>query len=662
MKYAVNRKSVLNKKFTKAFLSFVTFLLMFMMIALLWAWGTKPKKFVEQSIPLKTYDLFDVGIADVNQDNFLDIFTTNHSARQSLLINNGKGQFIDQISEKQLDQDRVFASLEDTDSPPSMEKSGLYIYRQERLLHLVAHNLDEPHSISGKIDVPWPMEVLSNSHAKVNVTKKKTLSGVMQSTVYFSLDNDGSIALNGNEDIIEIPHNIELDQKIPLNLIFVGGNRISPKFHKFQLLWRDRHSMAWADLNNDEKLDLFISRGGIKGKMGLLPQNFAKELSDELLVSQNELFTDLSSKSGFDKQSCPGRQAAWLDFNNDDKLDLYVVCGRPEEPKFPNQFYLQEKDNEFRDAAENYAINLLEDNPFIWFHANSDSYIDLLTAKDNRIVLFENNEAKTLNATYITKKIKGVLRKFSLGDYDQDGDSDVFVVTSEKCFLLVNNNYGSFSQVEPSEIGLPQKALTANWVDYDNDNLMDLHVIPGGIYRQLPNQRFLQTHILESKSFFNRVLDARCSWFDVDNDGDRDLVAAMQYYSPIDNIFKFGKVDPSKANPATGWQTTLYQNQLSGHHWLEITLVGSERNRQAIGADLRLKTSAGFIEQQVGSAEGSHYSQGHYRLYFGLGKLDRIDEVTVTWNDGAVQKIKGLHIDQLIKVQRDNAPFTANST
>ena len=57
--------------------------------------------------------------------------------------------------------------------------------------------------------------------------------------------------------------------------------------------------------------------------------------------------------------------------------------------------------------------------------------------------------------------------------------------------------------------------------------------------------------------------------------------------------------------------------------------------------------------QQVGQAEGSHYSQGHYRLYFGLGPHERPSALTIHWPDGYVQEILEPQGDRLLVFERD---------
>ena len=72
-----------------------------------------PVWFVEYPFPLaETHRLFDIGIVDVNGDDFLDVYTSNHHFRQVLLIGDAGGDFTDVLSEWGLDQSREFPLAE----------------------------------------------------------------------------------------------------------------------------------------------------------------------------------------------------------------------------------------------------------------------------------------------------------------------------------------------------------------------------------------------------------------------------------------------------------------------------------------------------------------------------------------------------------------------
>ena len=87
----------------------------------------------------------------------------------------------------------------------------------------------------------------------------------------------------------------------------------------------------------------------------------------------------------------------------------------------------------------------------------------------------------------------------------------------------------------------------------------------------------------------------------------------------------------------------------TGNHWIQIRLRGLESNRDGVGA--HVKVVAGDLTQidEVHSGRGyqSHYGM---RLYFGLGKRNRVDRIEVRWIGGGVDVIENLPADRLVTV------------
>jgi hypothetical protein len=197
-------------------------------------------------------------------------------------------------------------------------------------------------------------------------------------------------------------------------------------------------------------------------------------------------------------------------------------------------------------------------------------------------------------------------------------------------------------------VGLPDSALTANWVDYDNDGLIDLHLMPGGLYRQESDRTFAATRLLESKA--RGLMETRATWFDADNNGSRDLLLATRYEDSLSNKI-YNKITSQILT--TLWKLDLYPNNASENRWLQIKLIGSPGNRPAIGAQVEVTTPNSSQLQAIGQFEGSQYSQGHYRLYFGLGRQEKVDLIKVFWTDGYVQELKNIPTNQLLTIKRD---------
>ena len=200
-------------------------------------------------------------------------------------------------------------------------------------------------------------------------------------------------------------------------------------------------------------------------------------------------------------------------------------------------------------------------------------------------------------------------------------------------------------------MGLPAKSYTADWVDYDNDGLPDLYTFPQGLYRQRPDHTFERTGILEFDPDEYRA--ALATWFDVDNDGKRDLLLAVDRNPDFRHWWQWPK---KPSGHPKGWEILLFRNVGASQHWLELRVDGADGNRQAIGARVSVVTPAGTQTQDVGSAEGAFFSQGHYRLYFGLGPHAQADAVRIRWPDGREREIRNVPGDRLLVVGRDAAP------
>ena len=599
--------------------------------------------FTQQQLGV-TYDLDDLGVVDVNNDGWLDIFTTNHSVRQSLLVNRASsGEFEDQLLELSLSQDSEFPGVEPSDIVPSIESPGLYIYFDKADLVICAHDIDDTDSVSGQIQLS-------------NVGMIETKDNIK----YSNSERDGKLIIefqaHGNGQLIVRPRltqyasllfpTFRLSERLPLDRVYVGSELIRPSTHEFRL-WsaKDRHAMVWADYSGDEHLDVFIARGGGAGKM-------SQSSLDELLIQDNFTFKDRTAESDILKNGCPGRQAASVDFDNDGQLDIYVVCGRGVPPRqvFPNQLHWQRAKGRFIDVAAERGLDIPEKGSFVWLDAENDGDMDLLWASYKKEFWLYVNRSGQFEPQLIGQS-RGIVSQLTVSDYDSDGDLDVFAASTKENALLTNVN-GTYEIKNPQSVGLPAQAYAANWVDYDNDGLMDLHVLPGGIYRQRLDRRFEATHLLEKK-FFNSSF--RCSWFDADNNGSRDLLIAMRNFKWIptrlrligERIFsrndKIGRLPESKV--------MLYRNIGAKNHWLQLQLIGKEGNRQAIGARVEVATPDGVQLQQVGQAEGSILSQGHYRLYFGLGQYESADSVRIFWPDGTLEEIENLKGDQLLKIK-----------
>ena len=629
-------------------------------LALAVAWISWPRlieaagPFEARPLDLNAWDWYDLGVVDLNDDGFLDLFTSNHDAEQSLLLGDGRGGFTDVLATWGLSQVPAFPAVEDSQAAPVQDAEGLYIYFRNRALVLRRHGGSELPVARGSLRFSAPAETRSERGFEVEVTQTQAPSGAILSDLSFASDGAGEL-------VVQLPFNaipitVDLARDVALEQVFVGHQRRQPDTHEFELYLRDRHGLAWADLNDDGILDVFISRGGLLGQMRDLPEDY----QDELLLSAGQgRYDERAAEMGLAKNGCPGRQASWLDFNGDGRLDLYVVCGRrgggfwdyvPRalqavggDDGSPNQLYEQLPDGRFRDVAPELGLDFGEAGTSVWLDVDADGDLDLLWASTTGIWLYRNQDGR-FTAEPQTPHPTTLVRKLTLADIDADGDLDVFAAAAIGSRLLVNQD-GTFDSVTPGEFGLPSSGRTASWVDFDNDGRVDLHVWPGGLYRQQPDGSFEAQGLLDFSSPYWWFVDPRLIWFDYDNDGSRDLVVAQRY---------FPFVVQNAAPELLPFTARLFRNlgQQPPNHWLQVQLIGPAGNRQAIGATVTVATPDGEQLAQVGAAEGSHYSQGHYRLYFGLGAHASPSSVAVRWPDGSVDRLAEPPGDRLLVLRQ----------
>jgi hypothetical protein len=117
---------------------------------------------------------------------------------------------------------------------------------------------------------------------------------------------------------------------------------------------------------------------------------------------------------------------------------------------------------------------------------------------------------------------------------------------------------------------------------------------------------------------------------DFDNDGDLDILVSNNGESP-----QLLRNDGGNAN-----------------RWLQILLIGTKSNRDAVGA--RLKVKAGDLVQFDERKGGMSYQSAQdSRLHFGLGNHAQVEEIEIKWPSGAVTKLQNLKVDQIVAVKED---------
>jgi hypothetical protein len=415
-----------------------------------------------------------------------------------------------------------------------------------------------------------------------------------------------------------------------------------------------------------------MSRGALGGTLRKFPPRVRNQVSDELLISQGPgRFVEQSRALGIGKKDCSGRHVRWVDYNHDGLLDLHINCQDRGHVAggYPKQFYQQDASRHFTDVARQIGLDIPNSQlvDFAWLDADGDGDIDMLSHEDTGFYLYTLRDGKftrTLvhDGGFLRSSVKGLKGntddywqfdgKLNLADYDGDGDLDVFVASKKGNRLLVNHG-GRFKAVNPVAAGLPKASVAASWVDYDNDGRADLHSVPEGVFHQGADHRFTATGYLALEN--NKYQAAFIHWFDRDNDGMLDVLMALQENAALWRWWEkpFRSKDVKGSDDRFRWKLMAYRNVGKQNHWLQLKLRGSAGNREAIGARVTLFTPLGQQSQVIGSNDSSYFSQGHYRLYFGLGTSTEGNRIEIRWPDGHTQTLNNIQPDQLLEVVHD---------
>ena len=175
----------------------------------------------------------------------------------------------------------------------------------------------------------------------------------------------------------------------------------------------DRHGAAFADYDNDGRLDLYVTVGAQTGK-GHGENQLYRNLG-------RAKFEDVAVVAGLADPLGRGRGCAWGDFDNDGNLDLFVANWQ--RPEAPDRLYKNDGDGSFTDVAAQAGVaNPGNSLSAVWLDVNGDLFPDLTVASGVEISLLINRKDGTFG-----KLASWAGRTFAWADYDDNGTPDLFI-------------------------------------------------------------------------------------------------------------------------------------------------------------------------------------------------------------------------------------------
>ncbi len=391
---------------------------------------------------------------------------------------------------------------------------------------------------------------------------------------------------------------------------------------------------AWADMDNDGDLDLFVSNR---------PGDNALYQNDG-----NGHFEDIAVAAGVSDDSGWGEGSAWADDDRDGLVDLYVANYTWASPPYePNRLFRNLGQNEFEDvAAQRLVAHTGNGEGIAWGDFDNDGDQDLYVANaGGSNVLFQRETDGTFDDVTGEMQVPGGPGNSygaAWGDYDNDGWLDLYVAQQGANKLYRNLGGTGFADVS-AEAGVAGNrwSLGCTWGDFDNDGRLDLHVANADISGYDPEDVLYHNQggapvtyaDVTAETGIGNLLDARGSgWGDFDNDGDMDLYVV---------------------NQGTGQTNCLYRNSGTLNHWLVVYLVGCNSNRSGIGARVKVTSDIDQIREISG---GSGFaSQDSLPAEFGLGDWNDPVTIDVSWPSGRLSYLTDVAVDAAVMV-RECAP------
>lgn len=439
--------------------------------------------------------------------------------------------------------------------------------------------------------------------------------------------------------------------------------------------------VAIGDYDNDGHKDLFLA--------GIHRNTLYRNNGDGT-------FTDVTAETGLaepDTQYGPlwAVGGAWLDFNGDGYLDLFVtnylrwdpaaepVCMVNNlrnycHPKYyegtPNRLYQNNGDGTFRDvsAASGIRNHVGKGMGAAVADFDQDGLLDIFVTNDKLANFFFRGkpdgfeeiafEAMVALAEH-GNDISGMGADFR--DLDNDGLPDIVLVAldNETFPLFRNTGKGYFEEItSPSgmtRLSRTMAGYSPGIFDFDNDGWKDIFVSRGHVQSvKVEEAREVKQHNTVFRNLGNGKLAAL-----TEEAGLAARPPARHRGTGFGDLNGDGRIDVVVS--ALSAEAGIWLNESPGnHHWLAIQLEGTVSNRDAIGASIKLVTKSGAQFNHVTTSVG-YASSSAAPVHFGLGPNQTADLVEIHWPSGKMQQLRNVKCHQTLVVKEPAARDAARA-
>ncbi len=484
-----------------------------------------------------------------------------------------------------------------------------------------------------------------------------------------TFDQQQGISLTGDwKTLLEAIKFTDITSSVGLDILKYGKNHT--------------HITA-CDYDGDGNSDLYIGQFD--------PQS--QSYKHYLFKNEWGKFRDVSVEAGILHKGVEF-SAKFADYNNDGFPDLYVV------KEGSNILYRNSGEGTFDDVTDEAEVgDRSEGNRSLFFDFDHDGDLDLFVARPGLNLLYRNNSDDTFLEQAEKSNLSGgsvISTDAGFGDFDEDGDIDLFVVNSDASnTLYANQRQGIFKDIT-EESGLKGEvgSSSVSVGDYNNDGFLDLFIssLKAGncrLLRNLGNGSFETDN--KSKELVQtlqsvRVYDA--SFLDFDNDGYLDiLVVGDSKKEGVNGVFlykndgtgKFYVVSNILPDDVTsGRQISIMDFNDDGD--LDVAIAGLDGRVRFLrndGGNNNHFVKMKLVGLRTGSAKNNYYGIGAkvevragnlYQskvvtepdIHFGLGPRTKADVIRILWTNGVPQNIFFPGTDQELveeQILKGSCPF-----
>jgi hypothetical protein len=546
----------------------------------------------------------------------------------------------------------------------------------------------------GALSTLWPLPQLTAADpSAINFTNRQKASGIQ-----FVLDNYPTENKPVIDSVLGGVALLDYDNDGYLDIFFTNGATIpgltkdSPHF--YNRLYHNNRDGTFTDVTD---------HAGLRGEgysMGAAAADYDNDGWTDLYVTgvnRNFLyhnngdgtFSDVTDHAGVKAVNAAGKKlwsvsAAWIDYDNDGRLDLFVnsyldwtpenskVCGPVGQrlschPNLydgqPSFLYHNNGDGTFTDVSGPMGIaeHIGKGMGVAIADFNGDGWMDIFVANDKQPnFLFKNRGGgrgfDEIGVESLVAFNDDGLAISSMGvdfrDWNNDGLPDLFLTAlGGETFPLLRNEGNGFFSSDEYKAGLGfQSMRMSGWgvgvYDFDNDGYKDLFTANSHV--NVITDPDSEQQYRQSNAVFRNLHNGKFQ--DVSREAGPDMqVRAAHRGAAFGDLNNDGKIDVV-VSTIGGPAELLYNTSLSHYHWIAIQTIGVQSNRDGIGTRIKVIGESGLVQYNQVTTAGSYASSSDRRVHFGLGKDATIKEIELRWPSGKVQTVRNLKADQILKI------------